>query len=103
MDRREELKKILEELIRAQAGDINNTMGIEQLSLEIAVDDILSWLSEHYEEKKKTQCDEMSDKPINREGERCPCGGNIGVVDDCWRCLECNSLPKRKDPFEEER
>jgi hypothetical protein len=38
---------------------------------------------------------------INESLGKCGCGGNYGQVGDCWRCLECESLPVKKDPFQD--
>jgi len=36
-------------------------------------------------------------------GTKCyVCGGTIGVIDDCYRCTSCESLPTKKDVFTEE-
>jgi tRNA(Ile2) C34 agmatinyltransferase TiaS len=29
------------------------------------------------------------------------CGGKMGAVGDCWRCTKCESLPVKKDPFQD--
>lgn len=36
-----------------------------------------------------------------KPGDICSCGGVIGIIGDCYRCLKCERLPERKDPFED--